>query len=50
MGYERLTAQDASFLHLETPTSPMHVGSLSLLELPKASVEGRADFLIAAAQ
>ena len=32
MGYERLTAQDASFLHLETPTSPMHVGSLGLFE------------------
>jgi WS/DGAT/MGAT family acyltransferase len=26
---------DASFLHFETPETPMHVGSLMLLELPK---------------
>jgi diacylglycerol O-acyltransferase / wax synthase len=32
MSHERLSAQDASFLHLETPTSPMHVGSLMLFE------------------
>ena len=32
MAYERLTAQDSSFLHLETPTSPMHVGSLGIFE------------------
>ena len=32
--YERLSAQDSSFLHLETPTSPMHVGSLGLFDAP----------------
>jgi len=30
-----LSSLDASFLHLETPETPMHVGSLMLLELPK---------------
>jgi len=30
--YERLSAQDASFLHMETAISPMHVGSLGLFE------------------
>jgi WS/DGAT/MGAT family acyltransferase len=30
--YERLTAQDASFLHLETERTPMHVGALSVFE------------------
>ena len=32
MGYERLTATDASFLHIETPHEPQHVGSLSEVE------------------
>ena len=32
---EHLSSMDASFLHLETPETPMHVASLSLLELPK---------------
>src|SRR5438045_192728 len=32
MGYDRLTAQDASFLHIETPNAPMHVGSLGIFE------------------
>src|SRR5688500_978131 len=30
--YERLTAQDASFLHLESEHQPMHVGSLGIFE------------------
>jgi WS/DGAT/MGAT family acyltransferase len=30
-----LSGIDASFLHLETPEMPMHVGSLHLFELPK---------------
>jgi len=34
-----LSGMDASFLHLETPESPMHVGSLQLLDLP-ADYEG----------
>jgi diacylglycerol O-acyltransferase / wax synthase len=29
-----LTSIDASFLHVESPETPMHVGSLMLLELP----------------
>lgn len=29
-----LSSVDASFLHLETPETPMHVGSLMLFELP----------------
>ncbi len=30
-----LSTVDASFLHLETPETPMHVGSLMLLDLPE---------------
>ncbi len=29
-----LTGLDAAFLHLESPETPMHVGSLNILELP----------------
>ncbi len=29
-----LSSTDAAFLHLETPETPMHVGSLMLFELP----------------
>lgn len=32
---DHLSGLDASFLHFETPETPMHVGSLMLLELPK---------------
>ena len=32
MPYERLTAQDTSFLHLESESQPMHVGSVGLFE------------------
>ena len=32
---DHLSGMDASFLHLETPETPMHVGSLMLFELPK---------------
>ena len=31
---DHLSGTDASFLHLETPETPMHVGSLMLFELP----------------
>ncbi|MDR6853955.1 wax ester/triacylglycerol synthase family O-acyltransferase [Variovorax guangxiensis] len=31
---DHLSGMDASFLHLETPESPMHVGSLQLIDLP----------------
>jgi hypothetical protein len=32
-----LSGMDASFLHLESPEMPMHVGSLQILDLPKAT-------------
>jgi WS/DGAT/MGAT family acyltransferase len=32
MSYERLTAQDSMFLHIEKPHQPQHVGSLGILE------------------
>lgn len=32
MAYDRLSAQDAAFLHLESPRTAMHVGSLAILE------------------
>ncbi len=32
---KRLSGLDATFLHLETPEMPMHVGALHLFELPK---------------
>ena len=42
MTYERLTATDASFLHIETPHEPQHVGSLSVLEGgPLRDADGR---------
>lgn len=31
-GYDRLSALDASFLHLESHTTPMHVGSVAIFE------------------
>ncbi|GAA4358624.1 wax ester/triacylglycerol synthase family O-acyltransferase [Variovorax defluvii] len=31
---DHLSGMDASFLHLETPEQPMHVGSLQLIDLP----------------
>lgn len=32
---DHLSGVDASFLHFETPETPMHVGSLMLLDIPK---------------
>lgn len=32
--FKQLTEQDASYLYLETPETPQHVGGLSLVELP----------------
>ncbi|MFL6660725.1 MAG: wax ester/triacylglycerol synthase domain-containing protein, partial [Rhizobacter sp.] len=32
---DHLSSTDASFLHLETPETPMHVGSLMLFDLPE---------------
>ena len=31
---DQLSSMDASFLHFETPETPMHVGSLMLFDLP----------------
>jgi len=31
---DQLSGMDASFLHMETPETPMHVGSLMLIDLP----------------
>lgn len=31
---KRLSGIDGAFLHLETPETPMHVGSLHLFDLP----------------
>jgi WS/DGAT/MGAT family acyltransferase len=32
VGYQRLSAQDASFLHIENPVQPQHVGALGVFE------------------
>jgi diacylglycerol O-acyltransferase len=40
--YDRLSSLDASFLHLERPEYPMHVGAVSVLEgAPFFNAEGR---------
>ena len=42
MPYERLTAQDSMFLHIEAPHQPQHVGSLGYLEAaPLLDADGR---------
>ncbi len=42
MAYERLSAQDATFLHIEDEHQPQHVGSLGLFEAgPLLDSEGR---------
>jgi diacylglycerol O-acyltransferase / wax synthase len=35
----RLSALDASFLYLETPTTPMHVGAVSIFRRPRAGLD-----------
>jgi WS/DGAT/MGAT family acyltransferase len=41
-GYDRLTALDESFLHLERPDTPMHVGAVAVLERgPFHDADGR---------
>jgi diacylglycerol O-acyltransferase / wax synthase len=37
----KLTAVDASFLYLETPEVPMHIGSMAIFQLPE---KRRGDF------
>src|SRR5687767_4782931 len=42
---ERLTRLDASFLYLEEPDTPMHVGGVLILERPPGGVEALADLI-----
>lgn len=42
---ERLTRLDASFLYLEEPDTPMHVGGVLILERPPGGVEALADLV-----
>ncbi|MFD2090407.1 WS/DGAT/MGAT family O-acyltransferase [Blastococcus deserti] len=44
---ERLTSLDASFLYLEEPDTPMHVGGVLILERPPGGVEALADLVAA---
>lgn len=44
---ERLTGLDASFLYLEEPDTPMHVGGVLILEAPPGGVEVIADLVAA---
>ena len=40
---KQLSGLDATFLYLETPAMPMHVGALNIYELPAGHKEiGRA--------
>lgn len=41
---KHLSGLDASFLHLETPEMPMHVGALHLLDAPAAALHAGSDF------
>ena len=42
---ERLTRLDASFLYLEEPGTPMHVGGVLILEAPPGGVDALADLV-----
>ena len=42
---ERLTRLDASFLYLEEPDTPMHVGGVLILEAPPGGVDALADLV-----
>ena len=45
MSYERLSAQDASFLHFEHRATPMHVAALAIFAKgPLATADGGLDF------
>ena len=39
---ERLTAQDASFLYLEDPDTPMHIGGVLVLDCPAGTLDHEA--------
>src|SRR5215204_7252722 len=36
---DRLTPRDVSFLYLEEPTTPMHVGSVSIFRVPQGGFD-----------
>ena len=42
---ERLTTMDASFLYLDAPDAPLHVGGVLVLEAPAGGVEVLADLV-----
>src|SRR3954451_21165065 len=42
---ERLTGLDASFLYLEEPDTPMHVGGVLILEAPPGGIDALADLV-----
>jgi diacylglycerol O-acyltransferase / wax synthase len=42
---ERLTTMDASFLYLDAPDAPLHVGGVLVLEAPPGGVEVLADLV-----
>src|SRR3954454_18431245 len=42
---ERLTRLDASFLYLEEPDTPMHVGGVLILEAPPGGIDALADLV-----
>src|SRR4051812_44932397 len=44
---ERLTTLDASFLYLEEPDTPMHVGGMLILERPSGGVDALAALITA---
>ena len=44
---ERLTGLDASFLYLEEPDTPMHVGGVLILEAPVGGADALADLIAA---
>src|SRR3954462_13865196 len=44
---ERLTTLDASFLYLEEPGTPMHVGGVLVLEPPAGGVDALAELIAA---
>ena len=42
---ERLTALDASFLYLDAPDAPRHVGGVLVFEAPRGGVEPLAELV-----
>ena len=36
---ERVSALDASFLYMDDPTTPMHVGSVAIFQMPEQGMD-----------